>query len=289
MVVEQVNKIKKNVTVRFFCIDTSQSFFKNFIANYLVSYKSDLHSRIFTIKHTKHLVKTVSSDSKKFFLTVVKERNTWQAKATRDGSISSLSLNQGMIGDPYYFCVVPDKQIIFGFTTGPIGSLKSVAKFALEQFNSERLTKLNLSLIPKEKEFSRLLELTNFNSLHFKINSSSLVDLTEDAPQLIKNLGAAPYIENNIQLSLDLECSEDPESILTQESLIEIVNYLSDSETCSVLKVKGINKDGKKVNLDFGNAFINYKTEISTRNNYIDESTASNILNAALEIADDIN
>jgi hypothetical protein len=289
MVVEQVNKIKKNVTVRFFSIETSQSFFKSFTANYIAAYKSDLHSRIFTIKNTKHLVKTTSSDDRRFFLTVVKERNTWQAKATRDGTISSLLLNQGMIGDPYYFCVLPDKKIVFGFTTGPIGSLKSVAKFALEQFNSERVSKLNLTLIPKEKEFSRLLELTNYHSLHFKINSSSLVDLTDDAPQLIKNLGAAPYIDSNVQLSLDLECSDDPESILTQESLIEIVNYLSDSETCSILKVKGVDKEGNKVNLDFGNAFINYKTEISTRVNYIDENTAFNILNAATELTNSIN
>lgn len=284
-----MNKIKKNLTVRFFSIETTQSFFKNFVANFIVSHNNDSHSRISTIKNTKYLVKIASNNDKNFFLTVVKERNTWQAKATRDGSISSLSLNQGMIGDPYYFCVIPDKKLIFGFTTGPIGSLKSVGKFALEQFNSDRISKLNLSLIPKEKEFSRLLELTNYNSLHFKINSSSLVDLTEDAPQLIKNLGSAPYIDSNIQLSLDLECNDDPESILTQKNLIEIVNYLSESETCSILKVKGIDKEGKKVNLDFGNAFINYKTELLTRNNFIDESTAFKILNAALDLTFEIN
>ncbi|MCX0340172.1 hypothetical protein [Acinetobacter radioresistens] len=284
-----MNKIKKNVTVRFFSIDATQSFFKNFVANYIVSYKSDLSSRIFTIKNNKYLVKTPFHDTEKFFLTVVKERNTWQVKATRDGSISSLALNQGMIGDPYYFCLLPNQKIIFGLTTGPIGSLKNVAKFVIEQFNSDRLSKLNLALIPKEKEYSKLLELTNYNSLHFKINSSSLMDISEDAPQLIRNLSAAPYIDNNIQLSLDLECSNEPDSQLTQESLVEIVNYLSESDSCSILKVKGIDKDGKKVNLDFGNAFVNYKTDMTTRNDHIDENTASKILNAAFDFYLSIN
>ena len=47
------------------------------------------------------------------------------------------------------------------------------------------------------------------------------------------------------------------------------------------LKVKGKDKDGQNINLDFGNAFINYKSELNTRNKYIDESTAIKILSSA--------
>ncbi len=284
-----MNKIKKNVTVRFFSIDTASTFFKQFSANYFVSIEGSSNSRIISIRNTKYLIKAINGEGEFFFISVVKERNTWQAKATRDGGITGLSLNQGIIGDPYYFCVLPNKKLILGFTTGPIGSLKSVAKVVLEQFNSNRVTRINLSLIPKEKEFSKLLELPDYSSLHFKINSSSLIDLTDDAPQLIKNLGSAPYIDSNIQLSLDLECSEAPDSIVTKQSLIEIVTYLSESDACTVLKVKGLDKEGKQVSLDFGNAFLNYKTELLTRNNYIDENTASTILNSALELATHIS
>ncbi|WP_102292195.1 hypothetical protein BCU92_03740 [Vibrio cyclitrophicus] len=276
-----MNKIKKCITVRFFSIDAGSSFFENFDANYSISSGEPSSSRIITIRNTKHLIKTILNTTDNYIISVVKERNTWQTKATRDGEITGLSINQGIIGDPYYFSVLPKQKIIFGFTTGPIGSLKSAAKFALEQFNSDRNENITLSLIPKEKEYSKLRELPDYSSLHFKINSSSLSDVSDDAPQLIKNLSSAPYIENNIQLTLDLDCSDEPESIITKQSLIEIVNYLSENDACTVLKVKGLDSEGKKVNLDFGNAFMNYKTELNLRSKYIDQSTSLKVLSSA--------
>ncbi len=277
-----MNKIKKNITVRFFSIDTSESFFNQFHANFLTNFDSTTSSRITNIRNIKYLIKTLKFENGSFYISVVKERNTWQAKATRDGNITGLTINQGIIGDPYYFCVVPDKKIILGFTTGPIGSLKSVAKLTLEQFNSIRKEKIQLSLIPIEKDFIKLLKLPDYSSLHFKINSSSLIDISDDAPILIKNLSSAPYIENNIQLSLDLECSNNIEGAVTKENIIEIVNFLSDSDACSILKVKGIDENGKKVNLDFGNAFMKYKFELNTRSKYIDEKTSIMVLSSAL-------
>ncbi|MBQ4890591.1 hypothetical protein J8L86_12090 [Shewanella sp. MMG014] len=278
-----MNKIKKCVTVRFFSIDASTSFFENFEANYSISCDESSSSRIVTIRNNKHLIKAISNVNDNYTISVVKERNTWQTKATRDGEISGLAVNQGIIGDPYYFSVLPKQKIIFGFTTGPIGSLKSAAQFALDQFNSDRSENITLSLIPKEKEYSKLKELPDYSSLHFKINSSSLSDVADDAPQLIKNLSSAPYIENNIQLSLDLDCSNDPESIVTKQSLIEIVNYLSENDACTVLKVKGLDNEGKKVNLDFGNAFMNFKVELKLRSKYIDQSTSLEVLSSAFD------
>lgn len=277
-----MSKLKKNITVRFFTISAEAKFFKDFSANFLLGHESDSNSRIFSVRHSKYLIKTIKCENDKYFISVLKERNTWQAKATRDGLISGIDINQGIIGDPYYFCVLPSKKILFGFTTGPIGSLKSVAKVLLEQFNNNRLDKVNLSLIAKEKEYSKLHELPEFSSLHFKINSSSLIDVSEDAPDLIKNLSSAPYIDSNIQLSLDLECSDSDGSMITKNNLIEIVNYLSESDACTVLKVKGLDKDGYNVNLDFGNAFLSYKEELSVRNKYVDEPTSLKVLISAL-------
>ncbi|PKF78227.1 hypothetical protein CW749_16915 [Vibrio sp. vnigr-6D03] len=276
-----MSRTKKSVTVRFFSIDASDAFFDNFPANFLVSNESSASTRIVTVRNTKNFIKAAHVSDELFFIAVVRERNSWQTKATRDGSITGLAINQGIIGDPYYYCVVPNKKVVLGFTTGPIGSLKAVASVALEQFKTLRTDNISLSLIPKEKEFSKLLELPEYNSLHFKVNSSSLIDVAEDAPTLIKNLSSAPYIGNNVQLSLDLECGDKPDSIVTKDNIIEIVNYLSDSESCTVLKVKGKNQDGQNINLDFGNAFINYRSELNTRNKYIDESTAIKLLSSA--------
>jgi len=276
-----MSRAKKSVTVRFFSIDTNDTFFNTFSANFLASTDASARTRIITVRNAKHLIKASHTTHEQYFITVVRERNSWQTKATRDGNIAGLATNQGIIGDPYYFCVLPNQKIILGFTTGPIGSMKTVASIALEQFKTLRTDKITLSLIPKEKEFSKLLELPEYSSLHFKISSSSLADISDDAPTLIKNLSLAPYIESNIQLSLDLECGEEPDSIVTKDNIIEIVNYLSDSDSCAVLKVKGKDKDGQNINLDFGNAFINYKSELNTRNKYIDESTAIKILSSA--------
>lgn len=278
-----MNKIKKSITVRFFSISAGGSYFKQFSANFLLGHESSSSSRIFSVRNAKYLIKTINNVDERFFISVIKDRNTWQVKATRDGEISGLSINQGIIGDPYYFCVLPNKNILLGFTTGPIGSLKSVAKVVLEQFNNDRLEKINLSLIPKEKEYSTLRELPEFSSLHFKINSSSLIDVSDDAPDLIKNLSSAPYIDSNVQLSLDLECNDSVGGMITKSNLIEIFNYLSESDACTVLKVKGIDKNGNNVNLDFGNAFLNYKEELSVRNKYVDEATSLRVLCSAIE------
>ncbi|EWH08093.1 hypothetical protein DS2_19121, partial [Catenovulum agarivorans DS-2] len=42
------------------------------------------------------------------------------------------------------------------------------------------------------------------------------------------------------------------------------------------------NEDGSNVHLDFSNAFFTFKTEISTRQKYIDEQIAKEVLKSAL-------
>jgi len=279
-----MNRVKRSITVRFFSIDATPEFFKGFKSSFLTNLESSLSTRIFNIRSKKHLVKVSTVENATAYpLSVVRERNTWQTKATKDGSITGVSTNQGIIGDPYFFFVVPEKKVLLGFTTGPSVSLKSVGKTMLEQFNTDRKADVKLDLIPKEKEFSKLVELPDYSSLHFKINSSSLIDVADSAPQIIKDLSSAPYIENDMQLSLDLTVNSESESSITKENVIEIVNYLSGHDGCTVLKVKGEDTDGGKVHLDFGNAFFNYKTDIQTRNKYIEEKLALEVLNQALQ------
>lgn len=281
-----MNRIKKGITVRFFSIEAKDSFFDHFESNFIANKDGTLSSRIFNLRKKKHLIKISQEynflDTVAYAVTVVRERNTWQTKATSDGKIAGISLNQGIIGDPYFFFVVPNKKILLGFTSGPSGSLKSVGKIMLEQFNNDRLEQIKLNLIPKEKEFSTFKELPSYSSLFFKINSSSLSDISDDAPQLIKDLSSAPYIESNMQLALDFEVSDSSDRSLSKDNILEIVNYLSDHEGCTVLKVKGVNSMGTPIKLDFGNAFFNYKTEITTRNKFIDENSSIDVLNSAL-------
>lgn len=281
-----MNRTKKPITVHFFTIDATNFFFEKFASNFKANTSSSPNTRIFNVRSKKHLIKTVECTDTHlgngYAVTVVRERNTWQAKATRDGKITGITTNQGIIGDPYHFFIIPNIKIILGFTSGPSGSVKTVGKTVLDQFKNDRLENISLNFIPKEKEFLTLNELPEYSSLHFKINSSSLIDVAEDAPQLIRDLSAAPYIENNIQLALDLNFNDLPENTFSKENIIEIVSYLSDHDGCNLLKVRGFNSNGASIHLDFGNAFFNYRTELNLRHGFIDEKSSLQVLRSAL-------
>ncbi|WP_426697161.1 hypothetical protein ACP6EV_20940 [Aeromonas hydrophila] len=281
-----MSKMKKAISVLFFSIEAKDYFFNNFISNVIANVDNALPTRVFNVRDKKYLLKTSmlpdSSGRDEYFITVVRERNTWQVKASRDGKISGTASNQGIIGDPYFFFVAPKEKILLGFTSGPNGSLKGVGKALLEQFNYDRGNSIRLNFIPKEKEFSTLKELPEYSSLHFKINSSSLSDVSDDAPKLIRDLSSAPYIESNMQLALDLVFDESSKSDFSKDNLLEIVSYLSEHDGCTVLKVKGVSSDGSPISLDFGNAFYNYRTEIQTRQKFIDEESSIKVLDAAM-------
>ncbi|EUJ09392.1 hypothetical protein Meth11DRAFT_0184 [Methylophilaceae bacterium 11] len=280
-----MNRIKKNITVRFFSIETKGKLLDSFASAFAANKLND-KSRILNLKLKKHLIKISEEHSvagiSAYAVTVVRERNTWQTKATSDGSITGLALNQGIIGDPYFFFVVPSKKILLGFTTGPSGSLISVGKTMLDQFNSDRLSEVKLDLITKEKDYGLLRDLPTYSKLHFKIQSTSLADITDDAPQMMRNLSAAPYINNNMQLDLELDLNDETRDAFPNEVILELIEFLSDHDGCNFLKVQGVNKNGNAVKLDFGNAFVNFKTEIQTRDQFIDENNATKLLKEAL-------
>ncbi len=281
-----MNRIKKSIIVRFFSIESNEDFFNDFMSNYIANKDNEHSSRIFNLKTKKHLIK-ISQEydilgTVAYAVSVVRERNTWQTKATSDGKITGISLNQGIIGDPYYFFVIPSHKILLGFTSGPSDSLKSVGKSMLEQFQNDRLEKIKLNLIPREKEFSTLKNLPESGSLFFKLNASAFSDISSDAPQLIKDLSISPYLESNTQLALGLEFSDSPDQPLSKDGIIEIVDYLSDHDGCKTLKVKWLDSEGTSTQLEFVNAFLNYKTEITTRNKFIDETASIDILSRGM-------
>lgn len=272
-----MNKIKKNITVHFFSIQADDAFFAGFDATF-----TEINEvRILRQKNKSILLKTLNkNESGQYFLTGVRERYTWQVKASREGKINEISTNQGVVGDPYFFVIIPDEKLIAGFTTGLSGSLKSVGTFLLEQFNSSSNKKIKMCLIPKDKNFQTLQDIVNIHSLEFKINASVLVDLPDNAPLLLKQLSDAPYIDSNLQLSLDLDYTDTLHD--SNKEAIEIISYLSEQDIYNTLKVKGIDNCGQKIGLDFGNAFLNYKTDITVRAAIIDQNIAYMILRDAL-------
>lgn len=283
-----MNRIKKRITVRFFSIKANDSFFDDFISIHNANQANEKDVRIINIREKKHLIKIHEElqhqDNRVFFLSVVRERNTWQTRALGNGTISGIPLNQGIIGDPYYFMVVPGDRFILGFTTGLSGSLKSVANTTLQQFNKDRVSRVALEHISKKREFSKLRELRGYNKLHFKINATSIGEPNEGTPGILRELCAAPFMANNTQVALTF--SEIGEDGFSERDLVDIVDYLSENDGCSALTVHGLDNDGVKVHLDFSKAYAIFKTDIEIRNKFVDEKKAKEILFNALSSFD---
>lgn len=281
-----MNRIKKKITVRFFSVEATDSFFDDFVSNFNANATNELRSRIFNSRSKKFLIKVSQIyeifGNEAFAISVVKERNTWQTKATSDGRITGISLNQGIIGDPYYFFVLPKYKIILGFTSGPSDSLRGVGKSILEQFQNNRSEQIKLNYIPREHEFSTLNDLPESGNLSFKLNTSAFSDISSSAPKLIKDLSTSPYLQSNTQLTLGLEFSDSPDQPLSKENIVEIVEYLSDHEGCTSLKVKWYDSEGKFTQLEFVNPYLSFKTELVTRNKFIDETASIKILSDAV-------
>ena len=111
-----MNRIKKRIIVRFFSIEANNNFWDNFTSTYNANLATENDTRIINLRGKKHFIKTNNEfqhdDTGVFFLSVVRERNTWQVKALGTGAVSGMKLNQGIIGDPYYFFVVPKYKIV---------------------------------------------------------------------------------------------------------------------------------------------------------------------------------
>jgi len=283
-----MNKIKKRITVRFFSIKATDSFFEDFVSIHNAKKASEKDVRIINFHEKKYLIKIHEplqyQNESVFFLSVVRERNSWQVRALGDGTISGIPLNQGIMGDPYYFFVLPQDKTILGFTTGVSGSLKSAASTTLQQFNKDRMSRITLEPISNEREFSRLKELSGYNKLYFKVDTTSLGETNEDAPGILRQLSGVPFLANNSEIALTF--TEIGGDGFSESDLVDIVSYLSENDGCSALTVRGVDNEGVKVHLDFTKTYAIFKTDIEIRNKFVDEAEAKKILFNALNSFD---
>ena len=278
----------KNIIVRFYSVTANEEYFEDFVSICYANIAAEKEARVFSYRDKKYLLKVQSLQSSSehvvFFLSVVRERNTWQARAQSSGKLSGISINQGFIGDPYYYLIHPKNKIIYGFTTGPNASLKSTASILLQQFNRDRKSKISLEQIVREPEFSKFRTFTGYNSLRFKIDASQLDDTDEDAPDFIRQLSASHYLMNNSEISLTI--SDIGESGFSEKELFNLVMYLSESDGCSALTVQGMDGSGERTNVSFTNAYLMFRTQIETRENYISEEKALPVLLEAFRFFD---
>jgi hypothetical protein len=277
-----MNKFKKKITVRFFSIEATDSFYDDFASRINSNNANEQSVRIINIRDKKHLIKTQEKfqyqEKEVFSISIVRERNSWQTRALGDGTISGIPLNQGIIGDPYYLWIIPKDRVVLGFTTGSSTSLKSVAGTVLRQFNKDRNEKITLEPLSKGDEFSRLRELAEYNKLKFKIDPSSLEDLSEGAPDFFKNLSALPLLPPELGFTY----TDIGEGKMSVEELLDFVNYLSENDSCRELKVYGRDSEDRPVHLDFSKTHFIYAESIEIRNKFVDENNAKGVLLKAI-------
>ncbi len=283
-----MNRTKKKINIRFFTVDASTSYFEDFVAIHNSSLATDKGVRIIISREKKYLVKAcdsqLSRDQEIYFISVVRERNTWQVRALSNGAISGISSNQGIIGDTYFFLVQPQMKLLLGFTTGPGGSLKSTATTALQQFNRDRTARIVLEQVAKESEFSKIREFRGYHNLHFRINASLFGDIGDDAPEFLRHLGASHYLISNSEIAFNI--SEIGKSGLSENELVNLISYLSENDGCSALTVQGADSGGEKISMNFASAYQIHRTEVDLRQNFVDEDKAQSVLLDALNSFD---
>ena len=283
-----MSKITKRVTVRFFSIDADDEFFNNFIAIHRANKTSGTPVRFFNVREKKHLVKIHDEfkykESLIFFLTIVRERYTWQAKALSDGTISGISLNQGIIGDPYYYFFLPDRKILMGFTTGPSASVRSVANTVLQQFKKNRTARVVVEPMSKEREYASVKDLIEFTEVRFSINPASFCDAGDELPSIFKGLQSSPFMANSSKLELTI--SDFGDDGFSQENLLDAIDYLSENEYCTTLIVRGVDAEGKKHQLNLNQAYLSYNTMIKIRDKFVSEKAAQKIIQDAFSSFD---
>lgn len=283
-----MSKIRKRITVRFFLIDTDDDFFNNFIAIQRANKASGKAVRFFNVRDKNYLVKIHDEfeykESVIFFLSIVRERDTWQAKALSDGTISGISLNQGIIGDPYYYFFIPDRKILMGFTTGPSATVRSVASIVLQQFKKDRTARIVVEPISKQREYATVKNLVEFTEIRFSINPASLSDAGDELPNIFKGLQSSPFMANSSKLELTI--SDFGDDRFSQEDLLDVVDYLSDNECCTTLIVRGVDAEGEKHQLNLNRAYLNYSTMIKIRDKFVSEKAAQKIIQDAFSSFD---
>ena len=284
-----MNHTRKNINVRFFSVQAHNNYFRDLISVCNINQANNHSIRIVNIRKKKFFIKIHQEiecqNDKIYFISIVRERNTWQTVALRNGNISGIPINQGVIGDPYYFAILPTRKIVLGFTTGLSGTLKSVAATILQQFNKDRLSKINIEPLYRSNEFSKIRSLKGYNKLHFKVDTSFITDnISEDTPSILKELSTAPFMVRNSVVAITF--TEIGENGFSERDLIDIVDYLSENEGCSALTVQGLSDDGMKVHLDFSKAYVMYKTQLEIRGRFVEEKVAKDILIQAIGILD---
>ena len=216
------------------------------------------------------------------FWSSVKERNTWQVRATQDGRIVALEDSNSIVGDVSYYKLDPVQNILAAFTTySSAAYLKSMCTSIFKRLTSGS-TIFSIDYLSDDLGISQAREWNYYSKISIKLDTEKIVQ-TDDLPELIKVLLGIKETFGGGEISVTLDGGPNK---LPKQDVTETINYLSSSEGCSSLSLAGGrhgDEEEKYLTINLKKAFIKYRTCIEMRINqkYIDFEQADNILTGA--------
>ena len=278
---------RKPVTVHFFGVDAEEQVIGKLSATFTSLRKLGSGTDIVNLPQSRFLLRYIAdslqSNPSLLFWSTVKERNTWQVRSKRDGSLSALQDSNSIVGDPSFYKFDPARKILAAFTTfSATGYLKSMCNSVFRRL-LPRSSSFTIDYLTDDQTVTQVRNWDYYSRISIKLDTRNISE-SEEKPDLIKALLNLKDVFGGDTISVTLDSGQDR---LPKQDVTETINYLSSNESCESLRVAGGTFDGdeRDLTINLKRAFVTYKTSIELRANqrYINISDADRILSDAFD------
>jgi len=282
-----MNPVKKSITVRFLKLEAEFDTIKKFIGSFKSLIKLNKGTDVVTNIHGRYIINCINSKDvsvrgrEMLFWTTVKERNTWQVRATQDGRLYGLDDANCIVGDISFYKFDPTRNVIAAFTTYSSAEyLKSMCTSIFKRMTAESAN-ISIEYLSDDIGIVQVKEWDYYSKMSIKLDIDK-ISKTDDLPELIKALLGIKDVFGSNEISVTFDGGTD---YLPKQDVTEVINYLSFSEGCTSLLLAGGIREGevKSIPINLKKAFIKYRTSVEMKINqkYIDYKQADLVLTDA--------
>jgi len=159
------------------------------LATYRLLVKLGKGTDVVNLARNRYVLNCLESDidpsDNLFFWSTVKERNTWQVRSHRNGSIDSIQDANSIVGDLSFFKLDTKRKVIVAFSTySASGYLSRMCTLVLNRLIPKSL-EFSLDYLSDNKIVQQIRSWDYYSRISLKINSS-LISNEDDVPDLIK-------------------------------------------------------------------------------------------------------
>lgn len=273
---------KKPITVHFFSIDSDEDVVKKFVGAFNSLIKLGGGTDVVNLAQSRYLLKCVA-DNPQHLLSwyAVKERNTWQVRSKRDGSLGALQDSNSIIGDASFYKFDPNRKILAAFTTySAKGYLKAMCNSVFERL-LPRSASFKIDYLFDNQQVSQIKKWDYYSKISIKLDTTDISD-QDEKPDLIKALLSIKDSFGGSTISVTLDGGKEK---LPKQDVTDTISYLSSSDSCESLYLAGGMFDGdeKILPINLKKAFIKYRDTLELRadQKYIHPTDADRILTKA--------